>query len=103
MWTYPQHHICESCHQDMADYENEDDNVTCLVPMVEIDGVQYRRQKYHLVDADVDNDDEEERRCHDCNVKLGAIHHALCDMEMCPVCDDQFISCDCKDKAFLIL
>ena len=31
MWTYPQHHICESCHQDMADDENEDDNVTCLI------------------------------------------------------------------------
>jgi hypothetical protein len=26
-----------------------------------------------------------------------------CDVEKCPVCDDQLISCDCKHKAFPIL
>ena len=95
MWTWPEHHICEACHQDMADHENDDDNVTCLMPVVEINRVQYRRQRYHF--------GEEDGRCHDCRIKHGGIHHMGCDVEKCPVCDDQLISCDCKRKAFLVL
>jgi hypothetical protein len=95
MWTWPQHHICEVCHQDMSDFQNEDDNVTCLVPFVEINGVQYRRTKYHFR--------EEGGRCHDCRIKHGGIHHIGCDVEKCPVCDDQLISCNCKHKAFPVL
>jgi hypothetical protein len=95
MWTWPQDHICQSCHQDMSDDENKDDNVTCLIPVIHIDGHQYRRSKYHF--------DEEDERCHDCRIKLGGIHHAHCDIERCPVCDEQLISCDCTDKAYLVL
>ena len=40
MWTSPEGHICQICHQGIADFENEDDDVKCLVPVVEIDGVQ---------------------------------------------------------------
>ena len=95
MWTWPQHHICEVCHQDMSDFQNEDDNVTCLVSVVEINGVQYRRTKYHF--------GEEGGRCHDCRIKHGGIHHSECDVEKCPLCDGQLISCDCKHKAFPVL
>lgn len=38
-------------------------------------------------------------RCHDCNVKSGFAHHPGCDMERCPRCSGQLISCGCLDKA----
>jgi len=37
------------------------------------------------------------KRCHDCNIvnKKGNIHHFGCDMERCPKCKGQLISCGC--------
>jgi hypothetical protein len=34
--------------------------------------------------------------CHDCAVQQGGIHHAGCDMEMCPRCSGQFLGCGCE-------
>jgi len=33
--------------------------------------------------------------CHDCGVKEGQLHLLGCDMESCPFCGHQLISCDC--------
>lgn len=33
--------------------------------------------------------------CHDCGVPEGAIHEYGCDMEICPFCGHQLLSCDC--------
>lgn len=35
--------------------------------------------------------------CHDCNVSLGQLHHPGCDMERCPLCKGQAISCYCSE------
>lgn len=41
-----------------------------------------------------DNGDADQR-CHDCNVKSGGYHHPGCDVERCPQCRGQLISCSC--------
>jgi hypothetical protein len=38
----------------------------------------------------------EGRDCHDCAVKPGGLHHAGCDVERCPRCHRQLITCDCE-------
>jgi hypothetical protein len=37
-------------------------------------------------------------RCHDCNCLEGEFHQPGCDMERCPFCGGQLISCDCSYK-----
>ena len=36
--------------------------------------------------------------CHDCGVKEGEIHQLGCDMEICPKCHKQLITCGCFHK-----
>lgn len=42
------------------------------------------------------------KRCHDCNIlnKKGNAHHVGCDMERCPKCKQQLISCGCDVEEF---
>lgn len=35
------------------------------------------------------------KRCHDCGVASGGYHHPGCDMERCPCCGRQLITCGC--------
>jgi hypothetical protein len=37
-------------------------------------------------------------RCHDCGVMPGGVHHFGCDVERCPRCGRQLISCGCPDE-----
>ena len=38
-------------------------------------------------------------RCHDCGAVAPGYHHPGCDMERCPACNNQLISCGCLEEA----
>ena len=41
----------------------------------------------------------EEKTCHDCGCKEGELHDLGCDMERCPFCGGQLITCGCRYEA----
>ena len=74
---------CEFCDQEMMDAST----VTCTVKEVKFpNGETLPGILYNPGPA---------QRCHDCNITHGGYHHPGCDMERCPRCGGQLISCGC--------
>ena len=77
--------ICEYCNQEMREADS------CTVDHVDFpNGNQIPSLTKHF--------SEPSGRCHDCNIKHGGYHHPGCDVERCPRCEGQLISCGCLDK-----
>jgi hypothetical protein len=76
---------------------------SCTIDGIRLVGTNYRRLPYGS-DQRAPDLAIERPRCHDCNVAWGGLHHYGCDMEECPLCGGQLISCDCrKPKAPMTL
>jgi len=76
--------ICEICGKDIKLVDG------CVESEIEIGGKWYKRlmEPVHEVKPN--------ECCHDCGVEPGRYHHWDCDMEKCPKCGGQLISCTCK-------
>lgn len=62
------------------------------IPTMRIDGADYPRIRY----GDESDDWGADRQaCHDCAVVKGQFHVPSCDVERCPRCGGQAITCDC--------
>jgi hypothetical protein len=87
--------MCEHCGNEMIGGEGcvcisfDFADGTTLLPIKFGDEEAFKNQPGMLADI---------KKCPDCGCPRGTYHHIGCDMEICPSCHEQAISCDCKLK-----
>ncbi len=81
---------CNDCNNEMHGSES------CTKNTLIIQGKEYERNTEIFDTGEV---------CHDCGIvnKKGNIHHSGCDMEQCPRCEGQLISCDCEVQHTILI
>ena len=72
---------CEYCNHEMS-------GISCMGYFV-INGIKFDRTKFG---SEENNYGE---ICGDCSVKKDQIHHVGCNIERCPKCGGQALTCDC--------
>jgi hypothetical protein len=76
--------ICNYCRKDMLAAAGCTTNLT----------VRFGRKTMSTIEWPASEKDP----CGDCGVKPGYKHHPGCDLERCPKCKGQIISCSCGGK-----
>jgi len=66
----------------------------CAPLPVKYDGVDYIPVKFGAEPIWEELNEVPQRPCHDCGVMPGEYHHCGCDVEACPVCGGQFLTCE---------
>ncbi len=79
---------CDWCEQEMKSPTTVDCTSNTEVEFP--DGKKLPVSTYHF--------EEPSGRCHDCGIVHGKRHHPGCDVERCPRCEGQLISCGCLDE-----
>lgn len=80
--------FCKACDQYMRDVERCVNTFVWYADGEKLLAIPYSNPYFSPFD-DLDH------RCHDCGVALGRIHHPGCDLEECPRCHGQLLSCEC--------
>ena len=82
---------CEACGREMLTAKG------CAFKYVKTtDGKYYKRLKFGE-----EGWAYESERCGDCGAMPGNYHHPGCDIERCPICGCQLLSCSCDIEAFI--
>ena len=76
---------CPECGREMTT------GASCTVEALHQHGRRYELARFRP-QAD---DGPAARRCGDCGVAAGGLHHLGCDLQSCQVCGDQLLSCGC--------
>jgi hypothetical protein len=77
---------CEYCEQEMTT------GATCTVRRLHVEGAVVRLAPHRPPRRRGVTSGE---RCGDCGVRPGGFHHPGCDLQRCPLCHDQLLSCAC--------
>lgn len=78
---------CIDCNREMTSTHTH----SCTLKTITLRGKTYNRDATYY---DINT------RCHDCNIvnRRGNIHHLGCDIERCPRCTGQLLSCGCQEE-----
>ena len=84
--------VCKWCNQEMTTKCSCTGNTEVEFP----DGTALKNIPYGSEKENWGSQDG--RNCHDCGCIPGGNHHPGCDVECCPKCGGQLISCGCLDR-----
>ena len=69
--------------------------VECAVEALDLAGTTYLRVPLGSESPEWWLGHKPHEVCHDCGARTGQRHHFMCDMEQCPRCKNQLLTCDC--------
>ncbi len=78
--------ICEDCRQEMLTA------TSCTLHALAVGGEIHPRVRW----GSERHWRRTNQRCYDCGIALGGLHHLGCDIEECPSCGNQLLSCGCQ-------